>query len=195
MCINLHTCEPMIKQNVYIYVCIWYSFRNFPKFPINSHKFPKIPLNSHKFLVSFKLGIFPKFPRRSSHGKFPEIYCPFATLVMMFTCTGNTMTLHRSTLISKDNDWNEACWDRRFSLITTWSSKVKDLTLITFSFTLALSTLRWGLPPRLTPSTSLSSIGPNELTVLQYAVSPWWLNQQLNLAAQQQHKGGGEETE
>lgn len=58
---------------------------------------------------------------------------------MVFTCTGNTMTLHKSTLISKDNDWNEACWERRFSLITTWSSKVKDLTLNFLSHSRLLS--------------------------------------------------------
>ncbi len=48
-----------------------------------SPNFQLIPINTKKFLVSFKLGIFPKFPRRSSHGKFPEIFRLFATLVLL----------------------------------------------------------------------------------------------------------------
>ncbi len=41
----------------------------------------EIHSRSHSFLVSFKLGIFPKFPGRSSHGNRPEMFRPFATLV------------------------------------------------------------------------------------------------------------------
>ncbi len=43
-----------------IFIFVYNSFINFPKFLIKSHK----------FLVSFKLWIFPKFPRWSSHGRF-----------------------------------------------------------------------------------------------------------------------------
>ncbi len=59
MSINLPTCEPMIKQNVYIYVCIWYSLINSCKFPYITGKFQtwnisKIPQTTFPWNVSGK---------------------------------------------------------------------------------------------------------------------------------------------
>ncbi len=59
------------SNKMFIFMFVYDSFINFQF----------ISVNSLKFLVSFKLGIFPKFPTRSSQGKFLEIFRPFATLV------------------------------------------------------------------------------------------------------------------
>ncbi len=53
----------------------------FYTFPINSHKFPN---NACKFLVSFKLGIFPKFPMQT---KFPWKHRTFSALAALVTTT------------------------------------------------------------------------------------------------------------